>query len=112
MLVYQRVQSYHSKGLYLEDHPDRDWRFKHLFVHPYYVYIYICMYIYIYVYIYYIYYCVFPDIRLQPCMLGSLWTCCCIFERLRTTQGVTVCAKGCGSPVVDGGPGLPINREV
>ena len=67
----------------------------------------------IYIYIYMIYiYCVFPDIHLQTCMLRCLGRAVAYPYRLRKTQGVTVCAKGRGSPLHGCWPGTPLNREV
>ena len=56
--------------------------------------------------------CVFPDIHLQTCMLRCLGRAVAYPYRLRKTQGVTVCAKGRGSPLHGCWPGTPLNREV
>ena len=71
-----------------------------------------CMHIHDYACINIYIYCVFPDIHLQTCMLRCLGRAVAYPYRLRKTQGVTVCAKGRGSPLHGCWPGTPLNREV
>ena len=72
------------------------------------------MYIIYYIYIIYlIIYIVFFLTSVSKCACFKAFGRAAAFPyRLRKTQGVTVCAKGRGSPLDGGWPGLPLNREV
>ena len=64
---------------------------------------------YIYTYIYIVFF--LTSVSKRACFNAFGRAAACPY-RLRKTQGVTVCAKGCGSPADGGWPGLPLNREV
>ena len=72
----------------------------------------LCILYYIYI-IYLIIYIVFFLTSVSKCACFKAFGRAAAFPyRLRKTQGVTVCAKGRGSPLDGGWPGLPLNREV
>ena len=65
-----------------------------------------------YIYIMYIYIVFFLTSVSKRACFKAFGRAAAFPYRLRKTQGVTVCAKGCGSPADGGWPGLPLNREV